>query len=229
MIRPIVAKMVGLLLIMGATWFAFAQNSSLRLVPAEPLAANPVSLPEAVEFHIVTGYEADVADGRSAVTILVDRPDAAVALVLTSHDAILWRLEATPGTSISAVFVDSHRRHPHVEMALDVPVRQLNLPNYFHPEDARFGDLLRILEQHFRLDRVASVYSEYRLADRVIIDRVEANAPHFETDWPRPTAADPTVRFSLLADDGLAMQYDRTRLCGHQMAGAPISSRTMPW
>lgn len=206
----IAAGLVGCVLIMVLGWPASAQEDGVRLVPAEPLAANPVSLPEAVEFHIVAGYGAEVVGGRSVVTISVDRPDTAVALVLTSYESILWGLEATPGTRIAAVFVDSHERHPHVETALDVPVRQLDLPRSYRTDDARFGELLRTLQREFQMDRAASALSANAIPNEVTISRVEGSNPHLDPDWPQPTAADPTARFSLLRLDGQLHEWTLT-------------------
>ena len=201
MIRSTATAPLGLMLIATLMWPAAAQEET-RLIPAVPLAENPLSLPEETEFHIVGGYEAEVVDGRTVVTVAVDRPGSVVALVLTSHEPILWQLETAAGTDVAAVFVDSYELQPHVETMLEVPVRQLDLPYLIAVEDEHFGELLQILRQEFGVTRVASAQSRYSLPPRIEVDRADTGDPPLDLDWPQPTAADPTVRFSLLTAYG---------------------------
>ena len=216
MIHSHFTRLVGFLLIIGVGWPASGQESGVRLIPAEPLVANPVSLPEAVEFHIVTGYRTEIVDGRSVVTVTVDRPGAAVALVLNSHASILWRLEATLGTTIVAVFVDSHIRLPHVETTLDVPVRQLDLPSSYERDDARFNRLLQTLQTALHMDRAATIQASHTIPGTIVIREAkdsaleESNRHPDPTELPEPTAADPAVRFWLTARDGERQEWTLT-------------------
>ena len=210
MFRSIVAGLVGFALVIGLGSPVFAQDSLVRVIPARSLYANPVSLPDAVEFHIVAGYEAELVADQGIVAIEVDRPGAVVALVLTSYEPVRWTLDVAPGSTVVAVFVGSHVGQPSVEAALDMPVRLLDLPVSSRPNDAGFGELLRTLQSEFQMDRVASGRTEYWIPDRVIISGVEEDNPRLDADWPQPTGGDQTIRFSLLLQDGQLQEWTLT-------------------
>ena len=210
MIRSRIAAVAVGMLSIGLVGPAPAQTDDMRLVAAEPLAGNPVALPAFAEFHLVGGYETVVTDGRSVVAITVDRPGAAVVPVLTSYETILWELDATPGTEIVAVLADGSEQRPDILTALDVPVRQLDLPPFYRHDSANFGASLQRLREEFGMDRAAGVVSDYRLPASITISEVQRGSPHLDPDWPQPTQADPAVRVSLLTGDGTLQDWTLT-------------------
>lgn len=192
------------------------QDSGTRLIPAERFENDPLTLPVGTEFHVVSGRETEIVDGWSIVQVMVDRPGSTVALVLTSRESILWRLEATAGTEVAAVLVDAkERRLPHVESALDLPVRQLDLPVATSPDGEGADELLLALEGTFQTDRLASFNVSVDIPGRVVIDRmsprtVDEGPPDIRPALPQATEADPSVRFSLVAEGNRLQEWTLT-------------------
>lgn len=82
----------------------------VNAVSLDQFKGHPVKLIEnalpknLIEVIMVSGYEPSQELGAGQIVkVVLDRPNSTVLLVLTSNNRVIWQVEATPTTKVSAI------------------------------------------------------------------------------------------------------------------------------
>ena len=147
------------------------------------------------ELHFVGVYEGprkggDPNDVRAIIPVEVDRPGASVVLVLTSYDAVRWRVHASTATKIESITLGGHRtERSEVRLGEEVyekAVRKPDLPYAYESKGPAFRTIVETLPASFGLERISSFTGKY-------------GAPAAGFTIPKTIAADPRLRPDYLA------------------------------
>jgi hypothetical protein len=221
----------------SATHRLLAALVCLILLTGTPMRAE-------VEVHVVAigkGLQPDDFYALPVSRVLVDRPDADVALVLLDGGETHWRIETTPGTRL----VEVVRGGPETDdtrvtlsgipmVGGDAPA----LPLVYKPVGIHFRALLATLTQRFGTDRLASFQGSHRAGSAALrVDRVDTTNPALAGGYlaaqiaPRDDLPAGLLDWPGTEPDGPTLTFDRSGITLTEATGAqhfPVSGDVPP-
>ncbi|MAM60602.1 MAG: hypothetical protein CMH11_03830 [Maritimibacter sp.] len=143
-----------------------------------------------VEVHVIAigkGRQTDDFYALPESRVLVDRPDADVALVLLDGGETHWRIETTPETRLVEV-IRGGRETGNSRVTLSgipmVGVATPDLPLVYKPVGVHFRALLTSLTRRFGTDRIASFHGMHRAGSAPLrVDRLDTGAAALSHDY----------------------------------------------
>lgn len=170
----------------------------------------PHDIAVATEVVVVSGYEPARGKGRdTSVRVLIDRPGSKVFLVLTSYDKALWKVDATPTTTVAGIVVSGHHEQT---VASRLPTRawRVNLPFATDSDRSNYLKILAGLRRIFSLERIDAFRASYAIPARVEVRTLDQNRPQPTVVEHRPQTPRRTVLFTLMADDFVPVRWSLT-------------------
>jgi len=183
-----------------------SSSDFLQLVATPP----PPELAANAEIFVVSGYEPARGSGRdTSVRVLVDRPGSKVLLVLTSYDKVLWKVDATPTTTITGIVVAGYHEQA---VATRVPTRgwRANLPYATDTDNSNFLKILSGLHRMFGVEHIDAFRGSYAIPADVAIRTVDARRPELTLAGPLPVPPRRSVQFTLMTNNFVPIRWSLT-------------------
>jgi len=144
-------------------------SPQLPLLGKEP----PRELASNAELVVVSGYEASAQVTR----VRLNRPGKRVLLLLSTYDKTLWRVEPSPGTTVSGIVIASFVGRSGVLADSPLPVYLVSLPYAYETDKGEFHLLLQQLNTWFGSARVDAFRGAYQLSSTVQVDAPDPQRP----------------------------------------------------
>jgi hypothetical protein len=176
-----------------------AQLQSIPTSPPRDLAAN-------AEVIVVSGYE----PSDSTTRVLVHRPGKQVLLVLTSYEKILWRVEASPGTTVKGILVGSYQDKSSVIGDINAKAYMVGLPYAYEAENINFRTLISQLNAWFGVSKMDVFRGQYKLPPTVDVRTPDAPRPQLTLAGVAPEVPASVFKFDLLTSDFRTVAYRNT-------------------
>jgi hypothetical protein len=178
----------------------------LRLINMPP----PLDLAFGAEIIVVSGYEPHRSSGQdTSVRVVVDRPGSKVLLVLTSYDKVLWKVDATPTTTVTGIVVSGYQE-PSVSTRLPVRAWRARLPYVTKTDNSNFQSLLASLRRMFGVERIDVLRASYSIPVDIAIRSLDPKRDDLTVAGPRPEPPRRPVQFKLLSSDFTAIPWSLT-------------------
>jgi hypothetical protein len=111
------------------------------------------------ELVVVSGHEPTLGVAR----VRLNRPGRRVLLVLSSHEKILWRVEATAGTTVVGVLLASVMNDSGVIADKQLPVHRVQFPFAPEPNHINFRKMLQQLNALFGVTKIDIFKGSYQV------------------------------------------------------------------
>lgn len=150
----------------------------VNAVSLDQFKGHPVKLIEnalpknLIEVIMVSGYEPSQELGAGQIVkVVLDRPNSTVLLVLTSNNRVIWQVEATPTTKVSAILVGGNKSELVTE--IDTKGYKVALPYAYKQDSPQFFQTLSSLNEWFGIKKIDALRGQYRLPAEVKISTLD--------------------------------------------------------
>lgn len=222
--------------------FLFCSNASAQLDVSkgfgEPVSAVSIdqikghhvklienALPEnLIEVIMVSGYEPpqELSAGQ-IVKVILDRPNSTILLVLTSYERVIWQVEATPNTKVSAILVGGYKKS---ELVTDIDTKGywVKLPYAYEQDNIKFVQTLSKLNQWFGIKKIDAMRGQYRLPAEVKISTLDTPTEAMTLEGYSVQLSEHPRSFSLLDKNSNVISFTQS---GRGYKGEVIDTKSV--
>ncbi len=167
-----------------------------------PISTSPPNkdIADNAEILFVSGYSPVRAEGK--VNVVVDRPNKAVLLVLSSYESTLWELDATASTNIKGIILGVASEYKsQVASALNVPVYKMAIDGISEVESINFQRSLQVLHDSFGIDALNYFQGSYEIPKNINIQTLPLASDNLTLAGPIPSKINNVFNFDLTTTD----------------------------